>query len=202
VNLEFPDDGTAERIFTNRWGDPLAVVGADQVTRKIWLDPGAHLRLVLEQTGKAARVSLAPYLPARDLINERGQFAFESYPLLGATSETLEANYGDSFVAGKIEGEMMYWLRFPGIETGHLEHGGVSALLTLERNRVVAFIVTITHPFDADGGPNVFSALRTHLGPVVDQSSTESMNTWKFANSVVINQVVGSTSISVERSAR
>jgi hypothetical protein len=202
VVVSFPDDGTAERIFTDRWGDPLVVGDLDHVTRKIWLDPGARLRLVLEQEDGAAHVTLNPYIPAQDLATGSGRFAFESYPLLGATPEVLAAKYGAAFwVHHTSEGDM-HKLSLPGIESGPLDSRGVSVDLLVDHGKVTSVWVVVSHELDADGGPKIFASLRTHLGRAVDQSSTEHTNTWRFANGITIEQEVGHWRIALGRSTR
>lgn len=202
VVVSFPDDGTAERIFTNRWGDPLVVIGQDQVKRKIWLDPGARLRLVLEQEDGAAHVTLNPYIPAQDLVTENGQFAFESYPLLGATPEVLAAKYGAAFWLHRTSDGDMHKLSVPGIESGPLHVRGVSVDLFIDHGKVASVWVVVSHELDADGGPNVFASLSRNLGRAVHQSSTEHRNTWRFANGIIIEQEVGHWRIALERRTR
>src|SRR6188508_616757 len=70
--VPFPDDGTAERVLTSRWGKPLVMVGTDDLARRIWSNPDQQLKVVLEQHDGEARATFARSIPAADLIAENG----------------------------------------------------------------------------------------------------------------------------------
>jgi hypothetical protein len=199
VVVSFPDDGSAERIFTSRWGEPLVVLGSDHQRRRIWLDPDARLRLVLEEEEGQARASIVPYTPVRDLITPAGRFEFESFPVLGASAELLAAKYGSAFSLDP-SGSMGF-LSCPGIEASGIGPG-VWCVVVLENSKVVALIVNVSYALDADIGPQIFSTLRSRLGAVRTQTSDDLMNTWTFDRGVTVTQEVGSHVLSIERRAR
>jgi hypothetical protein len=197
VVIRFPDDGTAQRIFESHWGKPLLMVGTDDLSRRIWTDADAQLRLVVEQHDGVARATFSPCIPAADYIGYSGRFAFETAPILGATAEQLARRYGARFTheAGDSTGA----LDCPGVE---VSERGASCVITFERGKAARLAVTIDHMFDPDGGPHLFDALKSRLGEVRQQAGDEHGNTWTFDHGYTVTQVAGTAAITVERVAR
>ncbi len=197
VVVYFPDDGTAERVFTSRWGEPLLVAGTDDTARRIWSNPDQQLKLVLEQHDGQASATFAQSIPAAELIGANHLFAFESYPLLGATPEVLAEKYGARFAldadgtTGKLE--------CPGVEVS--EHAA-DCVVSFANGKAVRIAVTIDHMFDPDGGPHLFAALRSALGDVRQQAGDEQGNAWIFGHGYTVTQVAGTAAITVERTSR
>lgn len=198
ATVSFPDDGTAERVFASRWGEPVSVVGADHVSRHIWTNREERIRLVLQHSDDGARATFSRYLPVDSYIGRDGRFAFETYPVLGATPETLAARYGSRFAldAGGETGR----LECPGVEVS--QQGGATCAIRFAGGKAIRLTVTIDHVFDSDGGPNLFAALKGTLGEIRKQSGDERGNTWIFDHGVTLMQFAGTASITVERVAR
>jgi hypothetical protein len=197
VTVIFPDDGTAARVLASRWGEPLLVVGHDDLARRIWTDPDAWMRLVLEQHDGEARATFSPCVPAAEYIGRDGRFAFERHPILGATPELLAMKWGPRFAldAGGETGR----LDCPAVE---VSESGATCSIGFAGDKAVRFTVTIDHRLDPDGGPNVFAALKDRLGELRKQWGDERGNTWIFDRGYTVTQVPGTPAITVERVAR
>lgn len=200
VYLTFPDDGTAGRIFASRWGEPLelpVVSDHGDFMEQIWFDPDRRIKLSLGRNEHVWHALITPYIPAREYIDANGRFAFESYPILGATPGTLASKYGPRFELG------------PGGETGTIECPGIETSdrfsecsVSFAGGRAVQVSVTIVHGLDLDAGPAVFAALRNALGEVRDQASDDHENRWTFDRGYTVTQRVGEPVITVVRVAR
>jgi len=197
LTVIFPDDGTAEKIFESRWGKPLHMAGTDDVSRRIWTEPDAQLRLVLEQHESEARATFSPCIPAAGYIGTSGRFAFETQPILGSTPELLARTYGARFALGA--GGKTGRLDCPGVE---VSERGAGCTIAFERGKAARLTVTIDHMFDPDGGPHLFDALKSRLGGVRQQAGDEHGNTWTFDRGYTVTQVAGTAAITVERVAR
>jgi hypothetical protein len=197
IVIAFPDDGTAQRVFESRWGKPLLMAGTDDLSRRIWTDADAQLRLVLEQHDGQARAMFSPCIPAAGYIGYNGRFAFETSPVLGATADQLAQKYGLRF--SLLHGGESGSLECPGVE---VSERGASCDIVFERGKAVRLTVTIDHMFDPDGGPHLFNALKSRLGEVRQQSGDEHGNTWTFDHGYTVTQVAGTAAITVERVAK
>jgi len=197
VVIAFPDDGTAQRVFESRWGKPLLMAGTDDLSRRIWTDADAQLRLVLEQHDGEARAMFSPCIPAAEYVGYNGRFAFETSPALGATADQLARRYGLRF--SLLHGGASGTLDCPGVE---VSERGASCDILFERGKAVRLTVTIDHMFDPDGGPHLFDALKSRLGEVRQQSGDEHGNTWTFDHGYTVTQVAGTAAITVERVAK
>lgn len=193
----FPDDGTAERVLTSRWGEPLLVVGTDDTARRIWSNPEQDLKVVLEQHDGEARATFARSIPAADLIGDSGLFAFETFPILGATGKRLAARYGSAYQYDSSRGTAR--LDCPGVE---VSEAAAKCEIEFRQEKAVRIAMVIDHMLDPDGGPHLFDALKSRLGPVRQQSGDEHGNTWTFDGGYRITQVAGTAAITVERTAR
>ncbi|HEU5057553.1 MAG TPA: hypothetical protein VFU21_13560 [Kofleriaceae bacterium] len=195
VTVAFPDDGTAARVLASRWGDPLLAVGADDLARRIWVDAGERVRLVLESHDGEARATFGPYVPAAVYVTDSGRFAFETQPILGATRERLAHAYGPRFsMAGEVG----------KVECPPVELSAKAPICSIDfaRGKAAILTVTIDHTFDPQAGPVVFAALRDALGPVRRQASSDLENTWTFDRGITVTQRVGEPVITVMRVAR
>lgn len=197
IELSFPDDGTAARVFESRWGRPLLMVGADDLARRIWTDPQARLRLVLEQHDGSARAMFSPFIPAADYIGRDGLFAFESSPILGSAGSQLVVKYGAAYHDDALHDAVH--IECPGIEVS--EHPADCAV-EFSRGKAARLTVRIDHGLDPDGGPRLFDALKSRLGAVRQQAGDEHGNTWTFDRGITVTQVAGTAAITVERLAR
>jgi len=197
VTLVFPDDGTAQRVLESRWGKPLHMAGTDDVTRRIWTDPDAQVRLVLEQHEEEVRATFSRCIPAKRYIGYNGRFAFETQPILGATPELLASKYGARF-ALEASGRTGR-LDCPGVEVSERD---AACEIEFERGQAARLTVTIDHMFDPDGGPHLFDALKSRLGEVRQQAGDEHGNTWTFDRGYTVTQVAGTAAIRVARVAR
>ena len=99
ITFSFPDDGTAERMFTSQWGEPSYkqdLLGGE--TRLYWFNPEERVRLTLsrEDWSSEATVDLEVYTPLEELIGSKRsrRFGFERIMLLGASAEAIRAEYG------------------------------------------------------------------------------------------------------------
>lgn len=196
VTVVFPDDGTVQRVLESRWGEPLLMVGADDLSRRIWTAPDGRLRLVLEQHDGQAHATFSPCIPAAGYIAPSGRFAFESSPVLGATPRQLAREYGARFA---LDGEDIGHLDCPGVE---VSQAPARCTIGFAGGRARRLSVTIDHQLDPDGGPRLFDALKSRLGEVRQHSSDEMGNLWRFDGGYTVLQVVGTGAITVERLAR
>ncbi len=197
ITVAFPDDGTAERVLTSRWGDPLRVVGADDVARRIWGNAEQRLRLVLESHDGEARATFSPYVPAADYVTDSGRFAFETQPILGATPDHLAGVYGTALKMAPGEGSAE--IDCPRVE---LSARAPFCMIWFTGGKAVKVVVAIDHSFDPEAGPQLFAALREALGPVREQTSGDSQNRWTFSDGFSVMQLVGLQVIVIERVAR
>lgn len=197
VTVVFPDDGTAERVLASRWGDPLRVVGDDDLARRIWGNAEARLRLVLESHDGEAHATFTPYVPAAEYVTDSGRFAFETQPILGATRDHLATVYGTAL--------KMY----PGGGSAEIDcpRAELSArpsfcMIWFAEGKAVKVVVAIDHSFDPQAGPQLYAALREALGPVREQTSDDTHNRWTFSDGFSLMQRVGLPVIVIERVAR
>ena len=198
IAIVFPDDGTAARVLASRWGEPLLVVGTDDLARRIWGNAESRVRVVLESHDGEATATFSQYVPASDYIDSRtGRFAFESYPVLGATADLLAANYGAAFTLDP--GGSTGRIACPGIE---ISHHGADCTVSFAGGRAVALTVTVSHVFDPTGGPKLFAHMRERLGAVRDQASDDFENRWTFDGGYTVTQRVGEPTITIVRVAR
>ncbi len=68
--LTFPDDGSAERELTRRWGEPLRAVDGHDIARSLWFDREAEIRASLETAEGRAKLELRRYQPFDRLVTE------------------------------------------------------------------------------------------------------------------------------------
>lgn len=197
VVVPFPDDGTAERVLTSRWGEPLLMVGTDDQARRIWSNPDQQLKVVLEQHDGEARATFARSIPAADLVAENGRFGFETFPILGATGKRLAASYGSAYKYDSYHGTAQ--IDCPGVE---VSEAAAKCEIEFRQEKAVRITMVVDHMFDRDGGPHLFAVLRSRLGEPRTQSSEESGNTWIFDRGYTVTQVAGTPAITVQRVAR
>ncbi len=113
IVVNFPDDGTALRIFQSRWGEPDANFNDPEGDKRyFWFnqDLGVRCVLISRPLGGTASVWLTSYRSAEEIMGDlsKSTFGFETKSIVGSKVSSLKAQLGNLLVDNSEYDDVSY----------------------------------------------------------------------------------------------